>query len=165
MFAYTGGAWHLAGPALPAALAGQHVRVLRLTRTGSSDTALLEAGTGSRASLLAVWTSDGGQHWRLSPALPLAGSSPVSASFGDGGAAAVVLTGGRGEALTGPGASWRPLPALPHGRAITLALPAGTTYALAARARTLTVWQLASGPARWARTQVINVPIQYGSSG
>ena len=73
VFAYTAGAWHLAGPALPAALAGQHVRVLRLTRTGSSNTALLEAGTGSAASLLAAWTSDGGRHWRLSPALRLAG--------------------------------------------------------------------------------------------
>ena len=33
IFAGTGGTWHAAGPALPAALAAQHVQVLRLTRT------------------------------------------------------------------------------------------------------------------------------------
>jgi hypothetical protein len=166
VFAYTGGTWHPAGPTLPASLAGQHVQVLRLSRTGSSDVALLAVGTGTPASLLAAWTSDGGQHWSLSPGFKLGGSHPVSVTFGSGGATAVVLNGNRGETLTGPGASWRALPALPAGRTVTLALPAaGTTDALAASGSTLTAWQLTGGSAKWARTQVIKVPIQYGSSG
>jgi photosystem II stability/assembly factor-like uncharacterized protein len=162
---YTGGSWHPAGPALPVGLAGQHVRALRLTRTSSGDVALLEAGTGPAAALLAAWTSDGGQHWAVSPALKLGGAHAVSASFGQTGATAVVLSGNRGETLAGPGASWRALPALPPGRTVTLALPAaGTTDALAANGSTLTAWQLSPGSPAWAKTQVITVPIQYGSS-
>jgi hypothetical protein len=87
-------------------------------------------------------------------------------SIGAGGAAAVVLSGRRGETLAGPGAAWRALPALPAGRTITLALPATeTTDALVATGSSLTVWQLRPGAAAWARTQTIKVPIQYGSSG
>jgi hypothetical protein len=165
VFAYTAGTWHLTGPALPAPLAGQHIQVLRLTRTGNTDTALLEAGTGQAAALLAAWTSDAGQHWTLSPALRPGGSRPVSASFGSSGATAVVLTGNRAEILAGTRASWQPLPALPPARSITLALPAdGTTDALAADGSTLTAWQFTTGSSRWARTQVITVPIEYGSS-
>jgi photosystem II stability/assembly factor-like uncharacterized protein len=166
VFAYTGGTWHQSGPTLPASLAGQHVQVLRLSRAGSNDVALLTVGTGTSASLIAAWTSDGGQHWSLSPGFKLGGSHPVSVTFGSGGATAVVLNGNRGETLTGPGASWRTLPTLPTGRTVTLALPAaGTTDALAASGSTLTAWQLTGGSARWAKTQVIKVPIEYGSSG
>ena len=165
IFGYTGGSWHQAGPALPAALAGRTVQVARLTRIGTRDVALLEAGGPPDASLLAAWTSDGGQHWTLSPVLRLGGSFAVSASFGSGGGVAVVLAGNRGATLAGPGSSWRRLPALPAGRAITLALPAaGTTDALAADGGTLTAWQLRDGAATWSKTQTIDVPIQYGSS-
>ena len=166
VFGYAGGAWHQAAPPLPAALAGQHVRVLRLTRAGAGDVALLEAGTGPAASLLAAWTSDGGQQWQLSPGYRVGGAHVESASFGIGGATAVVLSGGRGETLAGPGASWRALPPLPPGRTVVLALPAaGTTDALAAVGNSLTAWQLGPDSAAWTRTQAIKVPIQYGSSG
>jgi hypothetical protein len=166
IFGYAGGTWQKVAPSLSAALAGQHVRVLRLARTGPGDVALLEVGTGSSAALLAAWTSDGGRQWRLSPAFRLGGAHAESVSVGAGGAAAVVLSGHRGETLAGPGAAWRALPPLPTGRTITLALPAtGTTDALVATGGSLTVWQLRPGAAAWARTQTIKVPIQYGSSG
>jgi len=165
IFGYAGGIWHRAAPSLPASLAGQRVRVLRLSRAGPGDVALLQAGTGPSASLLAAWTSDGGRQWRLSAAFRLGGAYPVSVSVGAGGAAAVVLSGHRGETLPGPGASWRALPPLPADRTVILALPAaGTTDALAATGGSLTVWQLRPGSAAWARTQAIKVPIQYGSS-
>jgi len=165
IFSYAGGTWHQATPLLPASLAGQHVRVLRLARTGAGDVALLQAGTGPSATLLAAWTSDGGQRWRLSPAFRLGGAYAESVSFGDSGATAVVLSSHRGETLAGPGAPWRALPPLPAGRTVTLALPAGeTTDALAATGGSLTVWQLRPSAAAWARTQAIKVPIQYGSS-
>ena len=166
IFGYAGGTWRQAAPSLPASLAGQRVRVLRLSRAGSGDVALLQAGTGPSAALLAAWTSDGGQRWQLSPAFGLGAAQAESVSVGVGGAAAVVLSGHRGETLAGPGASWRALPALPAGRTITLALPATeTTDALVATGGSLTVWQLRSRSAAWARTQTIKVPIQYGSSG
>jgi photosystem II stability/assembly factor-like uncharacterized protein len=165
IFAYTGGTWHQAGPVLPAALAGQPVRVLRLSQAGQGDAALLQAGTGPSAGLIGAWTTDGGQRWRLSSPFGLGGAHAVSASFGSDGATAVVLSGHRGETLAGPGASWRALPPLPPGRTVTLALPAaGITDALAADGSSLTVWQLRPGPAAWASTQAIKVPIQYGSS-
>lgn len=60
---------------------------------------------------------------------------------------------------------WHGLPALPSGRAVVLAVPAdGSTEALAADGSTLTTWQLTGQPVRWASTQSIKVPIQYGSS-
>ena len=165
IFGYTGGTWHQADPALPTALAGRTVQVLRLTRIGTEDVALLEAGGPPDVSLLAAWTGDGGRRWTLSPVLRLGGSYAVSASFSSSGGVAVVLAGNRGATLAGPGSSWRQLPALPAGRAVTLALPAaGTTDALAADGGTLTAWQLRDGSATWSKTQTINVPIQYGSS-
>jgi hypothetical protein len=165
VFGETGGTWRLTGPALPASLSGESVRVLRLSRSGNQDVALLEAGAAPSLSLLAAWTGDGGGHWRVSAVLRAGSSAAVSASFGDGGVG-VVLAGGWAETISGPGSSWRRLPALPAGRTVTLALPgAGQTEALAASAGTLTAWRLAGGPAGWVKTQTIKVPIQYGSSG
>jgi len=165
IFRDRGGSWQQAGPALPPTLAGQTVQVARLTRIGHQDVALLEAGGPPDVRLLAAWTSDG-QHWTLSPVLRLGGAAPVSASFGADGGLAVVLAGGRAVTLAGPGAPWRRLPALPDGRTVTLALPGGGgTDALAADGGTLTVWRLAATGDSWVRTQTVQVPIQYGSSG
>jgi hypothetical protein len=165
IFGYAGGTWHPAGPALPAALAGQRVQVIRLTRTTAGDVALLEAGTTGSVRLLAAWTGDGGQHWKLSPVASLGASYVVSASFGPGGAVAVALGDGRGLTIASPGTTWQPLASLPAGRAVVLALPAsGGTDALAADGSTLTAWRLTGSPGRWVKAQSVKVPIQYGSS-
>jgi hypothetical protein len=164
IFAAAGGTWHAAGPALPAALASQPVRVLRLTSTASSTIALLAAGTGPAASLLAAWSSDNGSHWILSPPLRLNGAALSSASFGPSDTTAVVLNGSRGQTVAGPGAPWRELPALPPGTATLAAGPAGALQALAVDRTKMTVWQLAPGSPAWARAQTINVPVQFGSS-
>jgi hypothetical protein len=164
IFTVTSGTWHTAGPALPAPLASQPVRVLRLTSTATSTAALLAAGTGPASSLLAAWSADGGSHWALSPPLRLNGATPLSASFGPGNTAALVLSGNRGETLAGPGATWRSLPALPPGTATLAPGPAAGLDALAVDRTRLTVWQLAPGSAAWAKTQTINVPVQFGSS-
>jgi len=164
VFAEQDGTWQLAGPALPAALSGRPVRVLRLTQAGDRDLVLLQAGSGTSASLLAAWTGDG-RTWTLSQPFGLSGARPVSVSSGPDGAAAVVLSGGRGVTVSGPGAPWQRLPSLPPGQAVVLALPApGRTDLLAAAGSMLTVWQLTGQPARWSKTQTIKVPIQYGSS-
>ena len=140
------------------------MRVIRLSQVGGRDVALLQAGTGASASLLAAWTGDG-RNWTLSPAFGLSGSHAVSASLGADGAVAVVLSGGRGVTLAGAGAAWRRLPPLSPGQAVVLALPApGTTDLLTAAGSMLTAWQLTGQPARWTRTQSVKVPIQYGSS-
>ena len=125
-------------------------------------TALLAAGTGPDASLLAAWSADG--HWTLSPPLSLHGSALTSASFGPGGTAAIITTANRGQITTSAGSSWQPLPPLPPGTATLAPGPGGTADALAARGGTLTVWQYAPGGTAWAKIQVINVPVPYGSS-
>jgi len=157
------GTWQAAGPSLPAALSGQDVTVNRLTRTVLGVTALLTAGTGPGASLLAAWSADG-RHWILSPPFPLHGAALTSASFGSGGRAAIITTTGRG-AIASAGSSWLPLPPLPPGTAALAPGPGGgTADALAVDRGTLTVWQYAPGGTTWAKIQVISVPIPYGSS-
>ena len=166
IFADQGGSWHAAGPPLPATLSGRTARVLRLTRIGTRLTAVLQVGAGHAASLLTAWLT--GSRWTLSVPLQLAGRSVMSSSFGSGGGTVLVLSGGRGELLAGPGASWQPLPKLPPGRTVTLALPAGGGVdALATDRSLLTAWRLHSGgagSATWVKAQQIKVPIQYGSS-
>jgi hypothetical protein len=165
IFAYTGGSWHPAGPALPAAYTRQRVTVLRLTTTAGTTTALLAAGTGAGARLLAAWSTGTGARWALSPPLPLRGAELTSASSAPGGRVAVVLTGNHAQTITGPAGSWRPLPALPPGTATLAPGPAGGWDALAVRSTRLTVWQFPPGHSAWAATQTISVFIQFGSSG
>jgi hypothetical protein len=167
IFAFVSGTWQVAGPPLPASLREQQVRVIRLARTGGRLTALLQAGAGRSASLLTAWMTGG--RWTVSASLRLTGRAVASSSFGSDGAVAVELAGGRGEVLAGPGSSWQALPALPPGRTVTLALPAGGGIdALAADGGLLTAWRIpgpaiASG-ATWVKAQQLKVPIQYGSS-
>ncbi|HUL25844.1 MAG TPA: hypothetical protein VLW44_08740 [Streptosporangiaceae bacterium] len=165
IFAYAGGTWRPAGPALPPGYAHLGVTVLRLTTTGGTTTALLAAGTGPAARLLAAWSADGGAHWALSQPLPLHGAAPASASSGTGGAVAVVLTGNRAETVTPPAGSWRPLPALPPGTATLATAAKGGWDALAVHGTKLAVWQLTPGSGTWAAAQTVNVPVQFGSSG
>jgi len=84
----------------------------------------------------------------------------------------VVLSGGRAVSVSGPGAAWRTLPALPgpaspapDGGVTLAAAPGGGFQALSAHGGQLSVWAQSSGGSSWSRTQVINVSIPYGSSG
>jgi hypothetical protein len=163
VFADTGGTWQAAGPALPTGFGGEQVQVLGLASTAGGNVALLLAGT----SLAAAWSN--GTRWTVSAPVA-AGAGGVSASgFGPDGSVWVLLGGGRAENIIGAGGSWRALPPVPAGSQTlaapgTAARPSGSDGydALAVSGSRLTVWQLAG--AAWARVQVINVPIQYGSS-
>ena len=156
VFADSGGVWQATGPTLPAGFAEDQVQVLGLARTSGGDAALLLAGT----DLLAAWRD--GTRWTVSAPVPAAGGIAAS-GFGPGGSVWVLLGGGRAEAVAGAGGSWRALPPVPAGTA-TLAPGTGGGYdALAVSGSKLTVWRLAA--AAWAKVQVINVPIEYGSSG
>lgn len=165
VFAYAGGTWHPAGPALPTAYARSDVTVLRLTTTGGTTTALLAAGTGSAARLLAAWSTDGGAHWTLSQPLPLHGAALRSASSGPGGSVALVLTGNHAETIAAAAGPWRRLPTLPPATATLAPGPGGGWDALAVHRTKLAVWRLTPGGGAWAATQTINVPIEFGSSG
>jgi hypothetical protein len=170
IFEEVDGAWQAAGPVLAATYAGDRVQVLRLTSTATGTVALLQAGT----NLLATWSDGSG--W--STPVALGGATDVRASgFGAGGSAWVLLSDGRAETITGPGGSWQALPDVPANTAVLApgetagsagaskaggAGGAGGYEALAVSGAVLTVWQLDNGS--WAKVQVINVPIVYGSS-
>ncbi|HEY2307391.1 MAG TPA: hypothetical protein VGI05_16065, partial [Streptosporangiaceae bacterium] len=164
VFTLTGGTWRLAGPALPASMAGRPTRVLGLTVAGHRETALLAAGTGRDTVLLAAWSASGGR-WALSPSLPLGGAQVVSVSAGPGGATGIVLNGRAGVTLGGPGSSWQWLPFLPAGTQALALGPRARVDALAAAGTTFTDWAWAPGSAAWAKTQTLHVPVPYGSSG
>jgi hypothetical protein len=164
IFAESDHAWHLAGPTLAEPLSREKVSVLALVSTAGGVAALLAAGTGDGTSLIGAWSAGASGHWVMSAALPLEAAAVTSASFGPGGQIAIVLPGGRGEMLAGVGGSWQSLPALPPGTATLAAVSGGAVQALAVHTVTLTVWQLAPDRHGWQPTQVIKVPIQFGSS-
>jgi photosystem II stability/assembly factor-like uncharacterized protein len=133
------------------------VQVLGLARTAGGNVALVLAGN----SLLAAWSN--GTSWTVSG--PVTADRVRASGFGTGGSAWLLLSGGRAETISGPGGAWQALPAVPAGTT-TLAPGSGTgtgSYeALAASGSKLTVWRLAQGA--WAKVQLINVPVEYGSS-
>jgi hypothetical protein len=159
-----GRTWQAAGPALTGPLAHQPVAVLRVSTTGNQTIALLAAGTGQGTTLVAAWQAGGSSTWTTSPPLS-AGGAVTAASLGPGQTAAVITADGRGAVLAAD--RWQRLPALPSGTAALALAPGidGEIDALAVRQSTLTVWQLTSPAGSWTKAQVINVPIQYGSSG
>jgi hypothetical protein len=156
IFADTGGTWQAAGPTLPGGSGGDQVQVLGLAATAGGNAALLLAGS----DLMAAWSAAG--RWTVSA--PIAGAESVTASgFGPGGSVWVLLGGGRAETVSGPGSAWRALPTPPTGVATLAPGPSVDGYdALAVSGSRLTVWRLAG--TAWAKAQVINVPIAYGSS-
>ncbi len=164
VFGYDSGTWQAAGPVLPASLTAQHVTAVRLATDDSQTVALVTTRAGQSASLIAAWTSNASANWTTSRPLRLRGAAPASASFGPGGTIAIITAAGTGDLITGDGSSWHALPALPAGTATLAIQPGGAVNALAVRAARLTVWQLQPGAATWIAEQVINVPIQYGSS-
>lgn len=164
IFSYAAGSWQAAGPSLAAPLAGTATEVLRLTGTPTGNEALLVAGTGTAASLLAARTSDGGAHWTVSAPVRLGAAAVRSSGFGADGAAWAVLTDGRAETIGGQATAWRALPAVPPGTAALAPGPGDGFDALAVSGSKLTVWRLSPGTTAWTTTQVINVPIEYGSS-
>ena len=162
VFAESGGSWQAAGPALPAAFGGDQVQVLGLASAPGGTSALMVAGT----DLVAAWSDAAG--WTVSA--PVAAGTVRASGFGPAGSVWVLLGGRRAEAIGGTGGAWRALPAVPAGTQ-TLAPVTGAGYdALAVSGSRLTVWQLGAAPATgasasWVKVQVINVPIEYGSSG
>jgi hypothetical protein len=167
IFAYSGGSWRLAGPALPAGLARRRVSVLRLSTAGRSTAALLvTAAPGGEVSLVAAWASPAG-HWALSAPLPLNGARVVSTAAAAS-TVGVILSTGLADTIAGPAAPWRQLPALPaHAAALVLG-PGTQVSALTADGSILTGWLLAAPAGTrnvgWTRTQVMKVPVPYGSS-
>ena len=167
LFAYQSGVWRLAGPALPRLLEEGFVEVLALEPGQDGASALLAVGQGDRTSLVTSWSNRQG-HWSTSPPLPLRTDQDI-ASFGPAGGAGIFVllssASGRKSLVVSRGASaWEEFPSPPAGTETAAFGTAQPVTALAAGATVLTVWSLRSASGPWVKTQVINVPIQFGSS-
>jgi hypothetical protein len=168
LFAFRGGAWRSVGAAVPRSLDHGRVEVLALEPGQGQASALLAVADGDQTSLVAGRSTPEGQ-WSTSPPLTLATNQDL-ASFGpaEGTGIFVLLksTSGTEDLVVSNGPSaWRRLPSPPGGTKTVAFGTAQTVTALAASATVLTVWSLRSTSGPWAKSQVMNVPVQFGSSG
>ena len=118
------------------------------------------AGTCTRPGTAGIFTAGHGTWQAAGPAIPAAlirQDITVSRLTRTAQGMMALLQAG-----SGPHASL--LPPLPPGTATLAPGVGGAADALAVRGGTLTVWQHAPGGTTWAKIQVINVPIPYGSS-
>ncbi len=168
LFGQSGGAWRLVGPALPRSLERGRVEVLGLGAARASTFALVGVSSGNRTNIVAAWSGTRGR-WSTSSSLTLRPDEQL-ASFGPaGGSGLFVLlreaSGADGLFVSeGSTSAWRELPSPPPGTT-TVAFGAGApVVALVAGATVATVWSLGPTSSTWTESQVIHVPIQYGSS-
>lgn len=169
VFARVGATWHLVGPTLPTPLDRGSVEVLGLRQTGAGAAALLAISRVGATDFAVAFASSSGQ-WALSRSFALSAGEQVK-SFGPaGGTGDFVLLEEASRAerllvLSGPGASWQTLPE-PPARTATIAFsPRGRVDALSVNDTVLTDWILAGSTHRWTKGQVLDVAIQFGSSG
>jgi len=150
---------------VPDALAGRDTStMLALLSDGAVDQASASGADWTRLAAPGAIASSAGESTGWTTSAPLAGAGQVIGSgTGPGGAVWVLLAGNRAAVISGAGGTWRMLHAPPPGTAALAALPGGVFGALAVSVAKLTVYRLSAASA-WSRTQVINVPIQYGSS-
>ncbi len=126
----------------------------------------LDGPTGRR--LETAWAEPTGG-WQLSGMLSLGNTgNVVSIGPATGEGQFVVYTVGTGKerlaTIDGPGASWTRLPNLPDGTA-TVAFPeSGRVDVLSVADTVMTDWVLTAGASTWAKHQVANVQILFGSS-
>jgi len=156
VFADSGGTWQAAGPGLPAAFGGDQVQVLGMASAPGGTAVLMTAGT----ALLAAWSGASG--WTVSA--PTATGAVVASGFGPAGSVWALLGGRRAEVISRAGGSWRALAGVPAGTQALAPATGGGYDALAVSGSRLSVWQLTPTTGGWARVQVIDVPIQYGTS-
>jgi hypothetical protein len=165
IFVERNGAWQLAGPNLPSSLARGQVEVLGLRRSGRGLSALFAVSQGSRTSIVGAWTSAGLTHWTISSVLRF-GDLKVESFGPSSGPGWFVLTtdpsGAKSLEVLGSTASWVRLPTPPAQSATAAFGPGPNVDVLGVNGGLMTDWRLASS--RWAKTQVIDVPIPYGSS-
>jgi hypothetical protein len=154
-----------AGVQLPAADAKAFVEVLRIVPYGQGIAALLGVRDGSTTSYIAAWSTAGEPIWSLSAPQPTAGVL-TSTSVTSTGSFAILSKASSGAlasaVIAGPGFSWVQLVTPPADTA-TISVSGDRTDALVVNSATFTDYRLTAG--QWVKTQTVQVPIPYGSSG
>jgi hypothetical protein len=161
------GVWRLADPPLPPGLEGGRTEVVRLTPVDGGVSAIVAAATATKTVLVGLHLGVNGS-WTPSPAFPLEPAETLSSSGTlPGGGVFVELSDGsaqRIEVLDAPGDPWVSLPAPPVTAAAVAFSGAGRVDAFSVDGSTVTDYTLDRAQKHWVRSQVIEVPIQYGSS-
>jgi hypothetical protein len=166
VFTRHGAVWRRDGPHLPGVAATRPTTVLRWERQGSGTVGLVASGRGRATSVYEVSRASASASWVTSSALPVGRimSTGVSAS----GSVLVVTTGAGGveHAAVSSGHTWTLLPRLP---ARTAAVVAGngsdaSGAALVVSGKRLITYVLVPAGTKWVRSQVLTVPLVYGSS-
>jgi hypothetical protein len=167
IFAETPDGWRLVGPALPASLRHAAVDVLALQPTRDGVCALLVTAGNEGTSLVAACSGED-VNWTVSPILELGSEHVVSVGSDDGSGLFVLAARAASQSidvLSEPSATWSSLPNPPAGTQTLVFGAAGKVDALSVNNTTFTDSALSSASGRWKELQVIDVPIQYGSSG
>ncbi|MGD0686067.1 MAG: hypothetical protein ABSA03_13230 [Streptosporangiaceae bacterium] len=128
----------------------------------------LAATTAATAPTAASATGAAGKDASASGTAKARAATTTTAAPSTASTVGVILSTGLADTIAGPAARWRQLPALPaHAAALVLG-PGTQISALAAHGSILTGWLLAAPAGTrnvgWARTQVMKVPVPYGSS-
>jgi hypothetical protein len=166
LLALRSSSWQLVGPKLPHSYDSESVEVLGLRENGDGVSTLLAVPDGSKTIILGAWTSAALAHWTISSAVRL-GSGDRVVSYGPStGLGWYVLSTKPSaskslEVLASTG-SWTELPTPPTQAGTASFGPANSVDVLGGSGTLMTDWKLVSS--RWTKVQVINVPIQYGSS-
>jgi hypothetical protein len=163
--------WDIVGPALTSGSGQAQVLGLFPTQHGLATLIGLSGGRAEGSggtSLLTAWAGFR-KPWASSAPLQLAkgdrllsyGATPAGGLF-----VLVAQQGGENELeLAAPtNHAWRRLPPPPPGTTTVAFGPGSAVDALATGSTVLTVWHLASDVGTWAKSQVVQVAIQYGSS-
>ncbi len=169
IFSGHAGDWTSAGPRLPDQSDAVSTGVLRMVTTTSGVSSLLEVDTRRGSELVASWSSDGRAPWTVSPSFFIGLSRRIiSTAVAANGGFVVELENEHGPssllAMSGPGAAWQNMGLVPMETETVVANPNGAIDALSVNTSQLIVWVLDSAAVSWTKRQVINVPIDYGSS-
>ena len=167
LFEYTKGVWHSFAPRLPTSTSHATVQVVRLLSLNGTVSAIVAVHAGSDVKLIATRYLPRRNLWELSAALGMPGSAQVLSSGTTSGGVFVALSSGKSarvEVETTPSGSWAQLPTVPDGTETIAFASNGRVDALVSRDSALADYTLDVSDGRWELAQVINVPIQYGSS-
>lgn len=164
----SGTSWTSVGPRLTGTARGV-ATVLRLESSPEGLAGLADVQAGTATALVGFWRSSPTAAWSQSAPLPVppgwsVRASATGGSYGQG--EAVLLASGaqlRVVEIAGPASNWVSLSPPPLGTE-ALVVRGALTDAFSVSGSKLRVWTSQVGATAWQRTQVITVPVPYGSS-
>ncbi|MGA2530750.1 MAG: hypothetical protein ABSG36_16535 [Acidimicrobiales bacterium] len=159
--------WAPAGPLLPGVVKSATTSVLRLRAFEGGVSALIATYSGGRTELYGS-SLRGRSSWSTPVEVAITGGGQLKASgiSADGGLVVLVKAakGPVAECLAGGARAWLQLPRPPAQVSAISYEEGGRIDAFAVDHSRLTIYRLAETGSRWLRAQVMQVPIQYGSS-